>query len=242
MGPLAAGLAGAGLSAGIGAIGSFLTGKSSQSAAERAYKHRYQWQVKDLEKAGLNPMLAVSQGAPNVPQGNFPDMGQAASRGVEAFSAKTAATLAQAQGKNLEASALANTAQAKLSEAGTAKALEEARLTGITADIAKEDVPYAAGTSREKYYKLAGERLKIANEAEQISENIKITEQNYLHLAELQPLLRTYQALMNRAKELEIPAAAAEAAFWEALPEAAWVKKLRDVMPSFPKGIGFGKK
>lgn len=30
------------------------------------YKHRYQWQVTDMMKAGLNPILAATQGAGSV--------------------------------------------------------------------------------------------------------------------------------------------------------------------------------
>jgi len=69
----------------VGAIGSFFSGKQSADAAQENFKHRYQWQVKDLQKAGLNPMLAVSQGPGNVPQPNFPDIGEGASRGASAI-------------------------------------------------------------------------------------------------------------------------------------------------------------
>lgn len=69
----------------IGAAGSLFSGKQSADFAQESYKKRYQWQVKDLQKAGLNPMLAVSQGPGNVPQPSFPDIGEGASRGASAI-------------------------------------------------------------------------------------------------------------------------------------------------------------
>lgn len=55
----------------IGAIGSLFdrkTGEESQERQaaynERMYRHRYQWQMEDMEKAGLNPILSYKQGAP----------------------------------------------------------------------------------------------------------------------------------------------------------------------------------
>lgn len=50
-----------------GALSAF--GVSQQNeASKEAYKHRYQWQVADLRKAGLNPILATSLGAGAGPQ------------------------------------------------------------------------------------------------------------------------------------------------------------------------------
>lgn len=55
----------------IGAIGAHFdreAGEESQARQmahqERMYKHRYQWQMQDMEAAGLNPILSYKQGAP----------------------------------------------------------------------------------------------------------------------------------------------------------------------------------
>jgi len=213
--------------AAIGAAGSLFSSSQSARAAESNYKHRYQWQVKDLKKAGLNPMLAVSQGAPNVPQPQFENVGEGALKGA---SAAAAARVASAQAKNLEA-------DTNLKGTAAALNLSQVRESAIRAGISEASLPYAGASARENYWILAHTARKVGNEAEQISENIKITEQNYLHLAELQPLLREYQRLENAVRRAELPAYEAEAAFWDALPEAAWVKQLRAILPSFPKGI-----
>lgn len=55
----------AGTSLASGAVSSamdYQSQKRAQEYATAAYKHRYQWTVQDLQKAGLNPALAYGQG------------------------------------------------------------------------------------------------------------------------------------------------------------------------------------
>lgn len=75
----------------LGAVGSFFDRKSGEESQERQmahqekmYKHRYQWQMQDMAKAGLNPILSYKQGAPTAGSvGGFTsDFGGAVSRGV----------------------------------------------------------------------------------------------------------------------------------------------------------------
>jgi len=225
--------------AAIAAGGAYFSGSQSARASERGYKNRYQWQVKDLQKAGLNPMLAVSHGAPTPTRPEFPNVGEAAAKaGTAAYSARSTAKVQAAQLGNIQADTELKEAQRALASASALQAQAGAASQYMNLEMQKEDLPYAYGTAREKYYTLAATRRKITNESEQISENIKITEQNYLHLAELQPLLREYQRLVNAVQRAELPAKEAEAMFWDALPEAAWVQQLRKVLPK----IGpFGK-
>ena len=57
----------------VGGVSSIIGGALSNSAARHAatvanqrniynYQHRYQWAMEDMQKAGLNPMLAATQG------------------------------------------------------------------------------------------------------------------------------------------------------------------------------------
>lgn len=47
----------------------FASAKQAQDFAKKVYKNRYQWMVSDLEKAGLNPMLAYTQSPGSGPSG-----------------------------------------------------------------------------------------------------------------------------------------------------------------------------
>lgn len=73
---------------------------------ERMYGSRYQMQVKDLYKAGLNPILAATQGAPGGPSGAKAEMqnvGAAATEGTsKGVSSAIALKLAKAQLANIE--------------------------------------------------------------------------------------------------------------------------------------------
>lgn len=55
---------------------------------ERMTRHRYQYQMEDMRKAGLNPILAFGQQPPSAPSGAMgktPDFGQSITQGVSAF-------------------------------------------------------------------------------------------------------------------------------------------------------------
>jgi len=102
----------------IPVLGSAIAGASNASAMKDAYKHRYQWEVADLKKAGLNPALAYGH-QPGTPQvGTMPDLGSSAAQGVQAMGQRKVS----AQQARLTA------AQAGLLEAQTADLIQNLKL------------------------------------------------------------------------------------------------------------------
>lgn len=94
-----------------GGLGSGFMGMGSASAAnaqaEDMYKHRYQWAMRDMKKAGLNPMLAYSQGGGGVPSthaATFPNVMEGASTTAREFGERKAhaKVLAQEEGLRKE--------------------------------------------------------------------------------------------------------------------------------------------
>jgi len=54
--------------------------RMQQMANERMYKHRYQWMMQDMKKAGLNPVLAGQLGAGPAPSMSMPTINSSASQ------------------------------------------------------------------------------------------------------------------------------------------------------------------
>ena len=86
MDPITAAAA-SGASSLIGGLFSARQAKSQMRFQRDMYKQRYQFQVEDLKKAGLNPMLAYQQAAPAAPAGAMgqmeaPDVASAARVGM----------------------------------------------------------------------------------------------------------------------------------------------------------------
>ena len=118
---------------GAGPVGAALgAGFDASAEAERSRdwqtdfaKHRYQYAVADLLKAGLNPMLAYSQGgasAPSAAMGHPADVSSAAGVVQQGPVARAQAALNEVQVENVRA----NTAE---SVARAAVAIEQAKLT-----------------------------------------------------------------------------------------------------------------
>lgn len=130
-----------------GGISSIIGGSLSNSAARHAatvanqrniynYQHRYQWAMDDMQKAGLNPMLAATQGIGGSVNGasalaaNY-NLGEGVTAGMSAQAAGSSAKAAQKQAdtaqrvgegtlKKLDSDVLLNAATAKNFEAEAA--------------------------------------------------------------------------------------------------------------------------
>lgn len=79
----------------IGAVGNLISGHSNAKQAERLYKHRYQWEVGDLRKAGLNPALAYGHNAPTPQTQPLEPLGDSFTKGAQASAQRGQANAAR---------------------------------------------------------------------------------------------------------------------------------------------------
>ena len=127
---------------GLGNIFAKSEAKKARQFQREIYTNRYQWTVRDLEKAGLNPILAVTGGGMS---GNIP--GVAAARPSSAKSSlgdnlirgglmaaqkeqlKSSAAAAKAQERFYDAEAWRSTSQSALNYQTSARTQAEAEIT-----------------------------------------------------------------------------------------------------------------
>jgi hypothetical protein len=136
-----------GLSDVVSGIGSLIGANQTNQAAQarqdsanqfsaQQYATRYQTTVKDLEAAGLNPMLAYSQGAGTAPTGSAAPVQNALGSAVESYqkskSISSAAALQKEQVEQAKSQVTLNSAQA-------AKANEEAKVAQEQAENLRVD-------------------------------------------------------------------------------------------------------
>lgn len=149
------------------AVGGFLNLGSSAASAYFSWKHqkevmqnRHQWEVNDLRKAGLNPILSAGgSGAPgNAPIIEAPDVAGAAAKAVEA-------SLGRSQEDLIKAQTQQSISSARQAESQTALNKTEEKRVGFEADRSLESVGTQALTNYILKEQWAQEKLKTANSA-----------------------------------------------------------------------------
>lgn len=225
-------------SAAIGAAGSWFSGKQSSDAAEDQYKHRYQWQMQDMKKAGLNPMLAISNAPPNVPQPSFENIGEGAIKG---YSAAQQVRLAKAQEDATRATENKTLTEAKEKE--MQNLMTETSPQFRAAAKAKQDMSEGRGTgiseTSAKSWELetTGKQAVIDTAKKQMERtdlDMKLMNQSYDWNRDIQPLLRKEQEYINRAKEAGLSELEAAAEFWDAVGMGG--KALETILDIIPGG------
>lgn len=149
-------LAGGVANVGSSALASYFNWKHQKEVM----KNRHQWEVEDLRKAGLNPILtAGGQGSPgNAPVIEAPDVAGASAKAVEAALGKSQEDLIKAQTQQ-------STSSARQAESQTALNKTEEKRVGFEADRSLEAVGTQALTNYILKEQWAQEKLKTANSA-----------------------------------------------------------------------------
>lgn len=239
-------------SAAISAVGNYLGSSSSAKRSAKEAKKNRQWQEQmsntsyqrattDLKAAGLNPMLAYSQGGAGTPSGavgTVPDMGDIGSDAVGAYQSSSAnraqRALAAANVTNIQADTLKKEEEKRVLQ-------QEERLARYTADKTETTLPFAARDSmmtsnkvRTDWQKATWELDRAVSDARKAGFDASKAELDLKNHPELLRLGNEAIALANKLKYLDVPESEANAAFWNLGGENA--KILEKILSALPGG------
>lgn len=202
-------LAGASLASGfISSASDYQAQKRAQEYATSAYKHRYQWTVADIKKAGLNPALAYGQGPGGQAQTVAPaQTGTSFMRG---------ATGAFDAAQRLASSRLTN-AQTTLLEAQTADLIDQVKLRNAEIFSHTQQLGASAQLTnmQQDQLNLVMEGLKYDNEFKKstLSDRVETVKKEL----EKKGVDISYLQVQKALGELALPYARAEAGYYSGI-------------------------
>lgn len=154
------------IQAGASLLGGIQRNTSQQDQARAAnefsaqqFATRYQTTVKDMEAAGLNPMLAYSQGASGQPSGQQAVMTDYLSPAVSAYQNSNQQLLQEAQAEQARSSASLNARQERLVNATVEKTVQEIKNLSATEDQVRATIDNLY--VQQKNLLQEGENLKV---------------------------------------------------------------------------------